>query len=299
MGKTRTKLIDDSVKESQEKKAPKKEQDSLVAKLQEELGITPKGAKVDVTQPADTSEVRKVEKQAQPSKRSKKTQKPGEPTKIRSKKYREAVKDLDRSRTYPLPEALDTIKKMSYSKFDGTLEVHISTAQTGIRGLVSLPYAAGKKIRILAFPSTSFKVNSKNLEPEYEGVVFGNDSTLQDIEKGKIDFDLIVTTPEWMPKLAKVAKILGPKGLMPNPKNGTITDDLKKTVEGFQGGKTEYKTESKTPVIHLGLGKLNQPNEELEANLKTLLQTIGKTRVKKVTLSPTMGPGVKLDLTSI
>ena len=102
-----------------------------------------------------------------------------------------------------------------------------------------------------------------------------------------------------MPKLAKAAKILGPKGLMPNPRNGTITDDLKKAVEGFKGGKTEYKTESKAPIIHLGLGKLNQPNEELEANVKTLLQTIGKTRVKKVILSPTMGPSVKVDLASI
>ncbi|MDP3733101.1 MAG: 50S ribosomal protein L1, partial [Candidatus Daviesbacteria bacterium] len=102
-----------------------------------------------------------------------------------------------------------------------------------------------------------------------------------------------------MPKLTKIAKILGPKGLMPNPKNGTITDDLKKAEESFQTGKTEYKTEAKAPVIHLGLGKLDQPTEDLVANVKILLQTVGKTRIKKVALSSTMGPSVKVDLASI
>ena len=110
---------------------------------------------------------------------------------------------------------------------------------------------------------------------------------------------LVVTTPDWMPKLAKIARILGPRGLMPNPKNGTITQDLKKAIEGFMGGKTEYKTEPKAPVIHLGLGKLNQPTEELSANIKTLIQTLGKTRVKQVRLAPTMGPSVKVDLSSL
>lgn len=208
----------------------------------------------------------------------KKAVKPGK-AKPRSKKYQEIVKDLDRNKAYPLHEAIDTVKKLSYTKFPATLEAHINTAQTGIRGLVSLPFAAGKKLRILAFE--------------------GSDEVIEEINKGKVDFDLVVTTPQYMPKLAKVARILGPRGLMPNPKNGTITDDIKKAVEGFQAGKTEYKTEPKAPVIHLALGKLNQPNEELMANIKTLLQTLGKTKVKQVRLAPTMGPSVKLDLTSI
>ncbi len=127
----------------------------------------------------------------------------------------------------------------------------------------------------------------------------GTDEVIEEINKGKFNYDLVVTTPVWMPKLAKIAKILGPRGLMPNPKNGTITEDLKKAVEGFQAGKTEYKTESKAPVIHLSLGKLSQPTDELSANIKMLIQTLGKTRVKKVTLSPTMGPAVKLDLSSL
>ncbi|GEM_PF-443798 len=219
----------------------------------------------------------------------KKSQKPGK-AKPRSKKYQELTKDLDRTKTYPLTEAIDMVKKLSYSKFNGTLEAHVNTAQMGIRGLVSLPFAAGRKLRILTF--------GKGADTSGADIV-GSDEVIEEINKSKINFDIVVTTPEWMPKLAKVARILGPRGLMPNPKNGTITEDLKKAVEGFQAGKTEYKTEPKAPVIHMALGKIDQPNEELMANIKTLYQTIGKSRVKKITLSPTMGPSVKLDLSSI
>ena len=288
----------------------KKEEDSLVAKLKEEMGIEEKPQPADTSEgPArsadgspvetpgkpevttvDTSEVSEGEKLAEPAiERIKKTRKPGK-AKPRSKKYLEAIKDLDRSKFYPLTEAVDLVKKVSYSKFDGTLEAHINTHTTGIRGLISLPYASGKKIRILAFGKGS----------EQSGAdVFGSDEVIEEINKGKVNFDLVVTTSDWMSKLAKVARILGPRGLIPNPKNGTITDDLKKAVESFQAGKTEYKTESKAPVIHLAVGKIDQPTEQLQANVKTLMQTLGKTRVKKLTLSPTMGPSVKVDLSSL
>lgn len=220
----------------------------------------------------------------------KKPQKPGKTKKVRSKKYQEVSQALDKSKFYPLSEAVDMAKKLNYAKFDGTLEAHINTATAGLRGLVSLPYASGKTLRILAF--------GKGAEASGATLV-GSDELIEEINQGKVNFDLVVTTPEWMPKLAKVARILGPRGLMPNPKNGTITEDLKKAVESFQAGKTEYKTEVKAPVIHLGMGKVSQPTEELSANIKTLIQTLGKTRVKKVTLSPTMGPAVKVDLASI
>ena len=176
--------------------------DQLVEKLKEELGIKEK-------ERPKVEEKKEEKKEPQPEK---KVQKPGKAThpsgggKPRSKKYQEISKDLDRSKTYPIPEAVDMIKKLSYAKFNATLEAHINTTQTGIRGLVSLPFASGK---------------------------------------------------------------------------------------------TEYKTEPKAAVIHLGLGKLDQPNEELAANIKILLQTLGKSRIKKVTLSPTMGPSVKVDLASL
>lgn len=247
MGKTKIKTIDG--------------RDTLVEKLKAELGIEKK------EKPQPKAGQPMAEKKIKPSK-----QKP------RSKKYLEASKDLDRNKSYPLPEALELIKKLSYSKFDGTLEAHINTLQN-LRGFVSLPFASGKKLKILVFE--------------------GDDAVLEQINKGKIDFDILITSPKWMPKLATVAKVLGPRGLMPNPKNNTITDNPKKAAESFQAGKTEYKTEAKAPVIHIALGKLSQPSEELIANCQTMLSTIGKTKIKKIVLSPTMGPSVKLDLASV
>lgn len=280
MGKTKTKIIDDSKPQSEDKKPSKiKGGKSSVAKAISEVE-----RKSEVNESNDKLGAKQTHSERAAQKSSK--------AKPRSKKYQQVLNNLDKSKTYPLLEAIDLVKTLNYAKFNSTLEAHINTVQTGIRGLVSLPFAAGKKLRILAFGPSS-----TNLEGQ--GVTVGNDETIEQISKGKVNFDLILTTPEWMPKLTKVARILGPKGLMPNPKNGTITDDLKKAVESFQAGKTEYKTEPKAPVIHLGLGKLDQPSEQLSANVKTLLQTIGKTRVKKVTLSPTMGPSVKVDLSGL
>lgn len=292
MGKTKIKLIDESQPEEVKPKKKLGRSDALVEKLKAELGAEEEKLEVGNLKMDKEDGSLKLEDQTSNLKSLKPTSKPSKPgkSKPRSKKYQEVSKDLDRSKTYPLPEALDMVKNLSYAKFNATIEAHINTAQTGIRGYLSLPYAAGKKLTILAFGKGADSSGADKL---------GDDSTIEEISKGKVNFDLVVTTPEWMPKLAKVARILGPKGLMPNPKNGTITEDLKKAVEGFQAGKTEYKTEPKAPVIHLGLGKVNQPTEELSANIKTLLQTLGKTRVKKVSLSPTMGPSVKVDLSSL
>lgn len=308
MGKTKLKTIDEAQVEEPKKPAKKLgRQDELVERLKAELEKeTIDDGKLKIGVEDRELKVEKEQIHPQPSTIKKPSSTIYHPSskKIRSKKYQEASKDLNRSTTYALNEAVDMVKKSSYSKFTGTLEAHINTAQTGIRGLVSLPFASGKKLKILTFATNTSKVGlpagRQGFDSfEVDSVIFGDDSTIEEISKGKINFDLVVTTPNWMPKLAKIARILGPRGLMPNPKNGTITDNLKKAVEGFQAGKTEYKTESKAPVIHLGLGKLNQPTEQLSANIKILLQTLGKTRVKKVTLSPTMGPSVKLDLASL
>lgn len=309
MGRPRVKTIDDSqaieeVKKSQVKATQKKEADSLVAKLQEELGI--KSAKAERAKSDESKEDVIARSQsdeaiskdlpgkaeiATPSARDdgKKAKKPGK-AKPRSKKYQEISKDLDRSLTYSIPDAVDKVKNLSYAKFNGTLEAHINTDALGLRGFIQLPYASGRKIRTLAFGKGATESGADFV---------GSDETLEDILKGKADFDVLITTPEWMQKIVKLAKILGPRGLMPNPKSGTITDDLKKAVASFQGGKQEYRTEAKAKVIHLSLGKLNQPNEELEANIKTALTSIGKSKMKKVSLSPSMGPAVKVNLASI
>lgn len=280
MGRPKIKTIDDSMPENQIK--PDKSEKSEASKLVNQ--------KEPVSESTDTPTTAGTQISSDLSEPKKKAQKPGKTKKVRSKKYLEIIKDLDKTKSYALDEAVDLVKKVSYSKNDGTLEAHINTIQTGIRGLVSLPFASGKKLTILAFGKDAEKSGAD---------MIGTDETIEEINKGKVNFDILVTSPDFMPKLAKIARILGPRGLMPNPKNGTITSDLKKAVEGFQSGKTEYKTEPKACVIHIALGKLSQPTQELSANIKILIQTVGKTRVKKVSLSPTMGPSVKVDLASL
>lgn len=293
MGKTKIQVIDDSAPVKEPKKTNKKAAKLESAKAIDAVESAPEAQ--NITQEPESSRPSGALRPSEQT--SRKTQKPGK-AKPRSKKYQEIVKDLDKSKFYSLEEAVDMVKKLNYAKFDATLEAHINTHALGIRGFVSLPFVTGTKLKILAFPPAKLTSSSKK-ELENEGVVFGDDSKIDEIIRGKVDFDLLITTPEWMPKLAKAAKILGPRGLMPNPKNGTITDDLKKAVESYQAGKTEYKTEAKAPVIHLALGKLTQPNEELTSNIKTIFNTLGKSKIKKLTLSPTMGPSVKLDLASI
>lgn len=248
--------------------------------------------------------VRKAKSEAAASKLATKVEKvsvakikaaPAKPTvelKKRGKKYLEAFKEIDKSKAYALPEAVDKVFKAAYTKFPSTIEVHINTNTKNIRGLTTLPFSAGKKLKILIFAPPSFKT-------EQEDVYLGDESSLAQIAKGKVDFDLVVATPEWMPKLAAVAKVLGPKGLMPNPKNDTVTTNLDKTLNELQMGKTEYKTEPNGKIIHLGVGKVSQPQEQIAANVKALWSSIGRGKIEKLTLSPTMGPAVKVQLSSL
>lgn len=208
----------------------------------------------------------------------------------RSRKYQEAAKLINQEQNYPINEAVELSQQASYSKFPGTIEVHINTTAANLRGLVSLPFISGKALRILAFGKEADESGADQI---------GSEETISQIEKGKIDFDILITTPEWMPKLARLARILGPKGLMPNPKNGTITDNLRKTVAELKKGKTEYKTEAKGQVIHLAVGKVGQPKEEIASNVKVLYNALGRSKVSKITLSPTMGPGVKVEISSL
>ncbi len=236
--------------------------------------------------------MKKNQKKKEVKKSEKRETKDEKPTvKARGKKYQEVIELVEKTKRYPLNEAVELAQKVSYTKFPSTMEIHINTAVKGVRGLITLPYASGKKLKILAFGKDADKSGAD---------VVGTDEILADIIKGKTgDIDFIVTTPEWMPKLARAAKVLGPRGMMPNPKNGTITDNLSKVVAELQGGKVEYKSENAAQVIHLAIGKTSQPAEEISANVKLLYQTIGKSRIRKITLSPTMGPGVKVDLNSI
>ncbi len=256
-------------------------------------------------QAVQAEEYQETEKATEP-KKEKKAKQPKRGKKERSKNYQDKIKILEekakegleegeelpnfKAKTYPVEQAIELVKQISYTKFDGTMEVHININSKSVRGLISLPFISGKALKVLAF--------GKGAEDSGADLI-GDDKALAEIEKGKVNFDVLVTTPEWMPKLARAAKVLGPKGLMPNPKSGTITTDLKKAITEIQSGKVEYKSEKGASVIHLGIGKVSQPTDELNQNIKILLSTIGKSKIKRVTIASTMSPGVKIDLSSI
>lgn len=196
---------------------------------------------------------------------------------LHGKKYRQIIKDLDLSMAYSKVDAIDLVKKTSYTKFDGSVEAHIKMSISNQRGIITLPAGTGRERKIMA-------VTSANVEDK-----------IKEFEAGKLDFDVLLATPDVMSKLAKVARILGPKGLMPNPKSGTVTADVEKAKTEFGSGRVEYK-QDKGGVIHLALGRVSFDAEKLLSNLDVLLAALPAPKIVSVTLSATMGPGVKVQV---
>lgn len=191
-----------------------------------------------------------------------------------SKSYVQVLKILDRSKKYNLTDALDMLEKLKRSKFDETVELHINTTETGVSGSITLPHGTGKQVR----------------------VAIADDDILAKVAEGKIDFDILLASPLMMPKLARVAKILGPKGLMPNPKNATLVKDPQKAAESFKKGQMNFKTELKAPIMHLTVGKMSFGAKKLSENIQTLIDAIKKEKIRNVTLKSTMSPGIKLQI---
>lgn len=195
----------------------------------------------------------------------------------RGKKYLAAKTKIDPQKAYSIPEAIKLLKETHFARFDGSAELHLATLKPGLHGEVVLPNFAGK---------------TKKVE-------IADEQTLKKIESGKIDFDILISTPAFMPKLIKYAKILGPRGLMPNPKTATIVEDPEKAIKKFQKTSISFKTEQNAPLIHAVFGKISQNENELAENLKTFLSTVGTKNLKKAVISSTMGPGIKLDLSLV
>jgi large subunit ribosomal protein L1 len=192
---------------------------------------------------------------------------------VRSKKYASAKSRLDKTQKYELSKAIELVKDLSYSKFDGTVEAHLVVREAGISASVSFPHSTGKSIKVAIF----------------------SDAVIKDIEAGNTDFDVLIATPSDMPKLTKFARVLGPKGLMPNPKSGTLTTNPEAKKKELEAGKVTLKTERKAPLMHLGVGKVSMKTEDLAENIQALLNAVG-TRVQKLSISATMSPGVKVQL---
>ena len=221
------------------------------------------------------------------------------------KKYVEAAKLYDKQTQYDRDEAVAIVKKLATAKFDETIEAHIRTGCDGrhadqqIRGAVVLPHGTGKTARVLVFAK-----NAKADEAQAAGADFvGAEELIPKIQnEGWLDFDVVVATPDMMGVVGRLGRVLGPKGLMPNPKAGTVTMDVTKAINDIKAGKIEYRLD-KTNIIHVPIGKASFTEEQLADNFQTLIDAINKVKpaavkgqyLKSVTIAPTMGPGVRLN----
>ena len=223
----------------------------------------------------------------------------------RGKKYVEAAKTIDRGTLYDVADAVSLVKKTATAKFDETIEAHIRTGCDGrhadqqIRGAVVLPHGTGKKVRILVFAK-----DAKAEEAKAAGADFvGGEELIPKIQNENwFEFDVVVATPDMMGVVGRLGRVLGPKGLMPNPKAGTVTMDVAKAVQDLKAGKIEYRLD-KTNIIHVPIGKASFTEEQLNENFQTLIDAIIKAKpaaakgqyIRSATLTSTMGPGVKLN----
>jgi large subunit ribosomal protein L1 len=222
----------------------------------------------------------------------------------KGKKYLEAAKLVDRSKAYPIGEAVELVKQTSFTKFDASVEVafrlgvHPKKADQQIRGAVVLPNGTGKTQRVLVFAK-----GEKAKEAEAAGADYVGDSEyINKISQGWFEFDVIVATPDMMGEVGKLGRTLGPKGLMPNPKTGTVTFDVTKAVNEIKAGKVEYRVD-KAGNIHVPIGKASFETEKLVENFNTIFETMVKvkpaaakgTYMKNVAVTSTMGPSVKVD----
>ena len=224
----------------------------------------------------------------------------------RSKRYQEAAKKIDKNKIYSVEEAIKLVKETSATKFDGSVEVHLnlsiepSKSDQQVRGAVTLPHGTGKTKKICAFVS-----GDKDKEAKEAGAdVFGGEELIAQIKTtGKVDFDIAIATPDMMPKLAIIAKILGPKGLMPSPKNETITTNLKKTIDELKRGKVNFKNDD-TANVHQIIGKVSFKEVQLAENYKAFMDAVRKAKpssakgsyINSISLASSMGPGIKVQL---
>lgn len=264
-----------------------------------------------------TKEIKVEEVANQPSEKVEKTEEKATPInkrkvsglkKVRGKNYR-TVREKVELHPYPLEEAMKKVKETSYSGFDASVDAHINLGvETGkpehqLRSFLALPHGTGKSIKVLVFAEGPAAKASEEAGADK----IGEDATIEEIGQGKVpDFGAVLATPAFMPRLAKVARVLGPKGLMPTPKTGTVTEDPAAMVSQLKKGRVEIKTEAQ-PIVHVSIGKVSFPETDLIDNLKAVIAELNRvkpvkvtgTYIKSVFLAPTMGPSVKVNLDSL
>lgn len=226
----------------------------------------------------------------------------------RGKNYRKVAELIEKSKAYSLKEALELATKTSVGKFDGTVEIHLNlnvdpkVADQNVRGTVSLPHGTGKTVRVAAFVAAEQAEAAKKAGAD----LAGEEELLAKLDKEQIDFDVLISTPQLMPKLGKYARLLGPRGLMPNPKSGTVTTNVAAAVKDAKGGKVEYRVD-KQSIVHQGVGKVSFGADKLFDNTKAVVENLTTNKpasikgalIKSATVSTTMGPGIKVDIAGL
>ncbi len=225
-----------------------------------------------------------------------------------TKKRKEALAKFDKSKSYSLSEAVDIVKQITYTKFDASVDLNIRLgvdprkANQMVRGSVTLPHGTGKVVRVLVLCDPDKAQEALDAGADFVGL----DEYIQKIKEGWTDIDVVITTPNIMPKVGALGRILGPRGLMPNPKTGTVTMDVAKAVQEVKAGKIDFKVD-KYGIINAGVAKVNFSSEKIFDNAKELIQTVIKlkpaaakgTYVKSIYISSTMSPGVQIDVKSV
>ena len=220
------------------------------------------------------------------------------------KRYSDATKRFDRAHLHGPSEAIELVKSLATAKLDESIDISIvlgvdpRKADQIVRGTVALPAGTGKDVRVAVFATGDAAAAAQEAGAD----IVGGEELVAEVEGGMLDFDLAIATPELMPQVGKLGRVLGPRGLMPNPKTGTVTPDPAKAVEQFKGGTVEYRTD-RNGNVHVSIGKAGFDVQGLNTNFATLMEEINRARpasakgryIKKVTLSSTMGPGVKID----
>lgn len=285
MGKVRVKTFGDEATEAEEQKkkqarlAESKRAKKEAKRAEKAVGkdVEKQTAEPVIAIPTSREKQSQPEQSTKPAEKKKakkeKFQKAAGPK--HSQKYLSAAMVVDKTKVYPLSEAISLLPQLKTAKFDETVELHINMLQGSLSTNVSLPHGTGKQTR----------------------VAIADEQLIADIEKtGKIDFDVLLAAPQMMPKLAKIARILGPKGLMPNPKNDTMTPNPEEAAKKYAGGHMQLKTESKFPILHVAVGKVSFGEKKLQENIKVVLGALAQNEIKNATLKLTMSPGIKLKL---
>ncbi len=270
MGKIRVKAIGDEELEKQQAEEAKKRSAAKKADKEE----------TQVESPDNQGE----EAVDAPVKKTKKEKFQKEALSKRSKSYTATAQLIDKTKNYTLSEAVKVLPTLKRAKFDETVELHFTLTEGSMSGSVVLPHGTGKQTRVAIADGSDAKAV---------------EDLVKKIEGGTLDFDVLIATPDAMPKLARVARVLGPRGLMPNPKNGTVTPKPQEAAEKYAGGQMNYKSEAKFPLLHVAIGKVSFSEDKILDNAKSLIASLDKKKIKKATLKSTMSPALHLDITSL